>query len=130
MTVTGQLLMPCTQRSQDRCDELTSFLIQLFQHLADDLANTLKCLDVLFRDIKLPRQILDTHTEGLQLCFPFSKLEQAPFIIFERLLPLGIAGAVHGGRRTRFAGRRGKRSGILNEVDQRTDGIDAPRDGQ
>ena len=54
MTVTDQLLILCTQSPQDGCGGLTSFLIQLFQHLADDLTNTLKCLDVLFGDIKLP----------------------------------------------------------------------------
>lgn len=102
MTEINQLTILCTRIFQGGHRGLTSLLIQLFQHLTDDLTNTLKRLDVLFGDIKLPLQILDTHSQGLQLSLPFSKLKQALFIIIERLIPLGVAGAVHDGRRTRF----------------------------
>jgi len=83
------------------CDdsELTSLLIQLLQDLPDDLADALQRLDVFLRDIILLLQVPDAHAQRLELGFPFSQLQQGLLVVGERLLPLGVVGAVHGGGR-------------------------------
>lgn len=40
-------------------EELTSLVVQLFQHLADDLTDALQRLDILFCLIKILLQTLD-----------------------------------------------------------------------
>lgn len=55
---------------------LTSFVIELFQHLADDLSHTLQRLDVVFGLIKLSLHVLNFKTQILELGLPFSRLDE------------------------------------------------------
>jgi hypothetical protein len=59
----------------------TPLIIQLFEHLADDLPDALQRLDVLLRLVKLLLQVLDLEPQRLQLGLPFARLEQFGLVL-------------------------------------------------
>lgn len=69
-------------------DKLTSLLIQLLQHLSNDLSHTLQSFDILLCLIKVLDETLDLLPETLELCFPFPRLDELGTEVLESVLPL------------------------------------------
>jgi hypothetical protein len=54
----------------------TSFVIELFQDLADNLPHALQGLDVILCAVKLLLHVLDLEAQVLELGLPFSRLDE------------------------------------------------------
>lgn len=68
--------------------QLTSLLIQLLQHLANDLSHALQSLDVVLCLIEILDETLDLLPEALELRFPLPRLNEFGAEVLEGVVPL------------------------------------------